>query len=138
MLWVLKLAAWSLLSIGAFAVTPGDAAGQEFPNRPIKIIVPNTPGSVVDVVPRIVAPEMSRLLGQPVVVENKPGAGSLLGVEYVATGAPADGYTLLVGVISNTALFPLTIKDLRFDPLKDLVPVIGLTEGKLALGSPAS
>src|SRR5262249_45832259 len=52
--------------------------------------------------------------------------------------APADGYTLVVGVISNTAIFPLTFKDMRFDPLKDVVPVIGLTEGNLVLASPAS
>ena len=68
--------------------------GQEFPDRPMRMIVPTSPGGLGDVVPRIMAAEMSRLLGQPIVVENKPGANQMIGYEYVARRVPADGYTI--------------------------------------------
>src|SRR5690606_1709526 len=81
------------LSIGVLALAQVAAvSAQEFPSRPIRIIVPIAPGAATDLVPRMLAPGMSKVLGQPVVVENKPGAGGLIAFEYVARQVPADGY----------------------------------------------
>lgn len=125
----------SLLVCG-FAVCAA-ALAQEYPTRPIRFVVPNTPGSTPDVVARIVAPEMAKFLGQAVVVENRPGAGQVIGFEYVAKQAPADGYTLASVTMESLAILPATVKELRFDPLRDLPPVIGLVEGRLVLVSSA-
>lgn len=117
-----------------FAIAAGAASAQDFPARPIRIIVANNPGTTADLVPRVVAPEMSKVLGQPVVVENRPGADSLIGYEYVAK-QPADGYTMASVLVPGLVTLPLTMKDLRFDPLKDLYPVADIIELKLVLGS---
>jgi tripartite-type tricarboxylate transporter receptor subunit TctC len=79
---------------------------------------------------------MPKTLGQPVVVENKPGAAEVVGYEFVAKQVPADGYTIALGTVSSLALMPVIMKELRFDPLKDLPPIIGLTEGRLILTTP--
>lgn len=80
---------------------------------------------------------MSKTLGQPIVVENKPGATTIIGYEYVAKQVPADGYTIAAVLVTDLATLPVTVKDLRFDPLKDLPPVIGLAEGRFVMGSAA-
>lgn len=108
---------------------------QEFPTKPLRFVVANTPGSPPDLVARILAPDMSKVLGQPVIVENKPGAGQRIGLEYVAKQVPADGHTIASVVVPTLAILPLTVKELRFDPLKDLLPFIEFAEGKLVLGS---
>jgi tripartite-type tricarboxylate transporter receptor subunit TctC len=108
------------------------AAAQEFPARPVLLVAPAAPGTPADIVARIMQPVIGQLLGQPVVVENRTGAGSLIGYEYVAK-RPPDGYTLASVSVVQLASFPPTVKELRFDPLKDLVPVIGLVEGRLFL-----
>ena len=95
---------------------------QDFPSRPLKIIVPYTPGDGPDVIARLVGNRMSERLGQPVVVENRPGASGQIGIDMTAKAAP-DGYTLGVGLITNLALAPHTHKNLPYDPLKDLQPV---------------
>src|SRR5262245_13564469 len=118
------------LAVGALA--------QDYPNRLITIVVANTAGNPADFMPRILAPEMSKILGQPIVVENRLGAGSLIGFEYVARQVPADGYTLLSANPNNLAIFPLVTKDLRFDPLTELPPDISVAEGRLFLVSPAT
>lgn len=129
---------WYRLLLGAiFTVCAGSASAQEFPARPLRLIVPNSPGTLTDAIARVVAPEMSKQLGQPVIVENKAGAGNVIGLEYVAKQVPADGYTIVISSTSSTAMLPVTVKDLRFDPLKDLPPIIGLAEGRLFLGSSA-
>jgi tripartite-type tricarboxylate transporter receptor subunit TctC len=74
-------------------------------------------------------------LGQPVVVENKPGADAIIGFEYVARQLPADGYTLVIAAVSGLATLKLTSKDLRFDPLRDLPPLTDMVEGKYVFGS---
>lgn len=107
---------------------------QEFPAKPIRFIVANTPGTLPDLVSRVMGPEMSKVLGQPVIVENKPGAQQLIGYEYVARQAPADGYTIVAISIASLASLPLTVKDLRFDPLKDLPPFMGLAEARYTFG----
>ncbi len=111
------------------------AVAQTFPSKPLRLIAPISPGAASDVVARIISPEMSKNLGQPIVVENKPGADSILGSEYVALQVPPDGYTMIVTLTGTLASFPVLAKDLRFDPLKQLPPVIGLAEGKFTLVS---
>src|SRR5262245_57037252 len=90
-------------------------AAQNFPTKQITIVVANTPGNPLDSTPRLIAPEMSKILGVPVIVENKPGAGQVLGYEHVL-GQPADGYTILLAARETTAAMKLFTPDLRFDP----------------------
>ena len=125
-------ATWfAIMSLSYSAVT----LGQSYPAKPIRFIVPNTPGTVSDLAGRIMVPEMARILGQPIIVENKAGAGQVLGLEYVAKQLPPDGYNIAVVSVSTMAIMPVTVKELRFDPLKDLPPFIGLVEGRYLLGS---
>src|SRR4051812_5762703 len=107
-----------LLGVAAGCMA-GISAAQDFPTRPLRIIVAESPGTTTDIVARIMAPGMSRVLGQPIVVEQKLGAGSIIGLEYVAKQVPADGYTWVSASVTSLAILPLTVKDLRFDPLKD-------------------
>lgn len=113
------------------------AAAQTYPAGLIRLVVPNSPGSVQDVVARILAPEMAKSLGQPIVVDNKAGGRGLIGLDYVAKQMPPDGYTLLSVTAANLATLPVTVKDLGFDPLRDLPPVAGLVETRFAFGSAA-
>jgi tripartite-type tricarboxylate transporter receptor subunit TctC len=100
----------------------GPLLAQTYPERTIKIIVPQPPGGGFDTVARVLADRLSPLLGQPLVVENRPGAGTLVGPEAAAK-APADGYTLLLGALSNIALNPGLYDKLSYDPLRDFAPV---------------
>ena len=120
-------------TIGCGAATAADP----YPNRPIKLIVPYTPGQGADSAARLVATRLAERLKQAIVIENRPGAGGNIGAEVVA-GAPADGYTLLVGSnathAANAALYP----SLRFDPLKDFTAVAYIGAVPMALiASPA-
>jgi tripartite-type tricarboxylate transporter receptor subunit TctC len=98
------------------------AQAQDYPSRPVKIVAPNPPGGGFDLVARVVAQQLSQQLGQQFIVENRTGAGTLIGTEAVAK-APADGYTLLVGSFSNIAANAGLYKSLPYDPLADFVPV---------------
>jgi tripartite-type tricarboxylate transporter receptor subunit TctC len=95
---------------------------QNYPNKPIRWIVPYTGGGITDVVTRIVTQKMSGPLGQPIVVDNRPGANSILGSDLAAKAAP-DGYTMLTVIAGYAANFTLYQGKLPFDPAKDLVPV---------------
>ncbi len=107
------------------------ALAQSYPSKPVKIIVPFAPGGFTDVVARIVQKELEPVLGQPIVVENKPGAGSTIGSDAVAK-APPDGYTLLM--ISTThVISPHLYKAMPYDALKDFTPVMKLAEGPYVL-----
>jgi len=117
--------------LAALLIGVAPAAAQDYPNRLIRIIVANAAGTSPDIVARIMADEMSKILGQTVIVENRPGANMVIGYEYVAKSAPADGYTVALVYPTALATLPVTVRNLRFDPLKDLVPVIGLGEGRL-------
>jgi tripartite-type tricarboxylate transporter receptor subunit TctC len=103
------------------AGTPAMAQGA-YPSQPVKIIVPQPPGGGFDSVARQLADKLGPLLGQTVVVENRPGSGTLVGTEAVAKAAP-DGYTLLLGALSNIALNPGLYPKLSYDPLRDFKPV---------------
>jgi tripartite-type tricarboxylate transporter receptor subunit TctC len=106
----------------ALALSAGACLAQEFPARPMRLIVPQAPGGGTDILGRGVAQKLGELLRQPAVVENRVGAGSLVGTEYVAR-APADGYTLLVGGIFNIVMNKALIKEISYDPLRDFVPL---------------
>lgn len=102
-------------------VLPSTILAQNYPEKPIRIIVGYTPGGGNDIAARLIAPKLSEALGQPVIVENKPGAGTNIGQEYVARSAP-DGYTLLLGSPAVT-INPSLYKKLPFDALRDLTGV---------------
>ena len=100
------------------------AAAQSFPSRPVRIIVPFTPGSVTDIMARSVSERLAAALGQPVVIENRPGAGGTIGTAAVAK-APPDGYTLAV-VSAGYAVAPVIYDNLPYDSARDLAGVIPL------------
>ena len=102
----------ALLALGAQA---------QYPNRPVKLIVPFPPAGATDIVGRIVAQKLGEQLGQPVVVENRPGAGGSIGSDLVAKSAP-DGYTLLIATSSTHSIGPM-LQKLPYDPLKDFAPI---------------
>ena len=104
-------------------VVAGAALAQPWPSKPVRIIVPYPPGGTSDILARALAPGLQGALGQPVVVENKPGATGNLGADYVAK-SPPDGYTLLLADIGSLAISPSVFAALPFDPVKDFAPVI--------------
>ena len=119
--------------VTAFALAIGcvmPAAAQNYPTKPIRVIVPYPAGGATDFFARLVFPKMGEALGQSVVVENRPGAGTAIGASEVARSAP-DGYTLLLGDAGTYAFNPTLYKKLSYDPTKDFAPV-SLT-GRFAL-----
>jgi tripartite-type tricarboxylate transporter receptor subunit TctC len=100
----------------------GNAAAQAYPAKPIRLMVPFPPGGSTDIVARIVAQKLSAQLGQPMVVENRGGAGGTIGTAVVAKAAP-DGYSLLVGTTSTHVVAPSVYAKLEYDPVKDFAPV---------------
>jgi tripartite-type tricarboxylate transporter receptor subunit TctC len=112
-----------LLFILALALYASAASAQAYPSRPLRLIVPFAPGGAVDIIGRLVADAVSRSLGQPVVVENRPGAGAAIGAEAVARSAP-DGYTLLIGTSSTHGVNSAVNPKLSYDPVKDFSPVV--------------
>ena len=107
------------------------AASAQYPNKPVHLIVPFGPGGFTDVAARILQKELQPVLGQPIIVENKPGAGSTIGTDFVAK-APPDGYSLVM--ISTThVISPHLYKEVPYDPIKDFAPVMKLAEGPYVL-----
>src|SRR5262245_39309351 len=105
------------------AVTPMQSgSAQNYPTKPIHLIVPYPAGGGTDFFARLVGQKMSELVGQPIVVENKPGAATNLGADFVAKASP-DGYTMLLGDVATYAANPTLYKKLPFDPSKDFAPV---------------
>ncbi|HUQ75616.1 MAG TPA: tripartite tricarboxylate transporter substrate binding protein [Burkholderiales bacterium] len=98
------------------------AAAQDYPNKPIRIIVGYSAGGGNDIIVRVMTPEMSKSLGQPVIVENKPGAQSIIAAETVAKAAP-DGYTILMGPSGPMTINPATYTKLPYDPVRDFAPI---------------
>ncbi|MDP1538146.1 MAG: tripartite tricarboxylate transporter substrate binding protein [Burkholderiales bacterium] len=110
-----------LICIGLAGITGVAYAQVNYPTRAVRLIVPSSPGGGTDISARILAPQLTQFLGQQVVVENRPGAGTMIGGEAVARAAP-DGYTLLMG-ISTLAINPAMYKKVPYDALKDLAPI---------------
>jgi tripartite-type tricarboxylate transporter receptor subunit TctC len=123
----------AMLAIGLLAIglCTTAAEAQTYPSRPIKVIVPYTPGSPVDVVARVVTQAVSTRLGQSIVIDNKPGAGTTIGTK-IAAGAEPDGYTLLVGATSFVLSFSL-YQHLDYDPVRSFVPVAMLAHSPQVL-----
>jgi len=121
----------------ATLIFSGTVLAQEFPSKPLRIVIHVSPGSGTDHITRAVGAAMGKSLGQPAIIENRPGAGGLIAYEYVARQAPADGHTLVTGGSSHapTAIF---VKDLRVDPKKELVPVSMFGEGVQVLAAAGS
>ena len=111
----------SLLTTSMLAPVGAMAAGDAWPTRPVTIVVGFSPGGATDIVARLIASKLEKSLGQPVVVENKPGAGSNIGTEYAVRAKP-DGYTLLVMTIANATNMSM-YRNMKYDTKKDLVPV---------------
>jgi tripartite-type tricarboxylate transporter receptor subunit TctC len=123
--------------LAALACTPLPAIAQDaFPSRPIRLLVGFAPGGATDGAARAVAPRMSELLGQQVVIENRGGAGGNIATE-AALRAAADGHTILLGTIGPLVVNPIMDRNLPFAPLRDLVPVAGLVEAYGVLVVPA-
>jgi tripartite-type tricarboxylate transporter receptor subunit TctC len=119
----LAAAAWTLLTL-AFGMTQAQTptpGPQDWPTKSVTIVVPFPPGGTTDMVARTLAESLTKSLGQPVVIESKPGAGTTLGADHVAKSRP-DGYTLLMGAVHHT-IAPSVYKKLPYDFQKDLVPV---------------
>lgn len=112
----------SLAAVGALSSMAAVHAQAAFPQKPITFVVPYLPGGTTDLVARVVGEHMAHTLGQPVVIENKPGAGGNIGMDVIAKAKP-DGYTIGFGAISTNALNPHIYKSMAFDPRKDFTAV---------------
>jgi len=111
-----------ILATAVFFAVSTALSAQEYPSKPIRMVVGFPPGGGTDVVARILAPRMSELLGQPIVIENRPGATGTLAAGQVAK-SPPDGYTLMMGHVSVNAIAPSLFSNLQYDVLKDFAPV---------------
>jgi len=111
----------SLLSVFA-AVLATSVSAQSFPSRPVKIVVPSSPGGATDAFSRALAPRLSEIWGQPVLVENRPGANQILGADHVSKAAP-DGHTLLVSDASSFVINPHLYKKLPYDGVNGFTPI---------------
>lgn len=128
-----------LAAAAALAATfsAASALAQDYPVKPIRLLVPGTPGGGMDVIARVTGAKMSEILKQPVVIENKAGANGNLAVDQVAKSAP-DGYTIVIGQTSHFAINPALYPKLPFDPLKDLAPIALLADAPNVISVSAS
>ena len=119
----------TLAAIAAVTVSPPVSA-QQYPSKPVKIVVPFSPGGPTDVIGRFVAQRLATTLGQQVIVENKPGAGGMIGIE-AGVKSPPDGYTLTM--ITSSYTTSSSLYQLKFDPVGDITPNIQITQGPLLI-----
>ncbi len=122
-----RLARVAVFAAGCLALPFASTAAlaQAFPNKPVRIVVPFPPGAATDNLARLLGQKLTESWGQSVVIDNKPGAGSIIGAQAVAT-APADGYTLFMGHIGTHGANPALYAKLPYDPVKDFAPVTSL------------
>ena len=121
-----------LIAALALCIAAPLATAQDYPTKPIKLIVPFPPAGGTDIMSRVVAQKLTEANKWTVIVDNKPGAGGNIGVDAAAKAQP-DGYTLVMGQTSNLAINPTLYASLPYDPLKDLEPVVLVGEGPIAL-----
>ena len=114
--------ALSVLATGALALAPLAAQAQAFPSKALTIVVPFSAGGTTDILARVVGQYMAKDLGQPVIIDNRAGAGGNIGAQMVARAAP-DGYTLLMGTVGTHAINQSLYKKMPFDPIKDFAPI---------------
>src|ERR1043166_9580843 len=112
----------ALLTSALAAFSLAAAAQDNYPNKPIRVVIGYAAGGGNDIIVRVMAPELSKGLGQPIIVENKPGAQGINANEFVAKAAP-DGYTLLMGPSGPMTINPATYSKLPYDPIRDYVPI---------------
>jgi tripartite-type tricarboxylate transporter receptor subunit TctC len=110
------------LACACAALAAASAGAQDYPNKPVRMVVGFPPGGGTDVVARIITPKLSELLGQPVVIENRPGATGTMAAGQVAK-SPPDGYTIMMGHVSVNAIAPALFKNLSYDVIKDFQPI---------------
>lgn len=113
-------------------LVPAQARAQAYPTKPVRIIVPYPASGGNDIIARAIGQRLQERLGQPVLVENKPGGGTLIGAEAAAR-SPADGHTLFVGTIATMSINPSLYKEMPYDPAKDFAPVIHLVNYHMIL-----
>ena len=113
----------AILVVGLTTVVGAPVDAQDYPSRPVTVVVPTGPGGGMEMVARLLAPRLEQRFGKPFVIENRPGAGTNIGAAAVARSAP-DGHTLLMATSSTMAINATIYKTLPFDPQKDLVPVV--------------
>jgi tripartite-type tricarboxylate transporter receptor subunit TctC len=122
------------LVLAASLALPFAAAAQQYPAKPVRVIVPFPPGNTADILGRLIAEKFSQRYGQQMIVENRPGAAGQLGLELAARVVP-DGYTIAIGQGGNLVVAPHTYKKLAYDPLKDFQPVALLATNFLGLAT---
>ena len=108
------------------------AHAQGYPSKPVRIVAPFGAGSTIDIIGRLIAPKLTDALGQPVIVENRPGAGGMIGMDAVAKSAP-DGHTLIIGALGPLAMNPALYPKTPFDPVKDFAAVCLLATGPVVI-----
>ncbi len=108
--------------LAAASLAPGVARAQAWPDRPVRILVGFPPGGAIDTMVRIIAPRLGEALGQPVIIENRPGAGSTIAMELGARAAP-DGYTLVLGTMGTMVVNPVINRELSYNAYTDIVPI---------------
>jgi tripartite-type tricarboxylate transporter receptor subunit TctC len=126
------MAAAALAGFVAGLLVAAPPARADYPDRPIRIIVPYTPGGTVDILARMIGPKLTEAWGQPVVIENRPGAGGNIGADFVAK-SPPDGYTLFLSTNAPLTINVAAYKNIRYDPLRDFAPIIVAGENALLL-----
>ena len=121
-----RLAGAAMCALGSALIVPAPALADAYPAKPVRIVVPFAAGGAIDVIVRAVSPQLAKELGQPIVIDNRPGAGGNIGSEAVATSAP-DGYTLLAGTSATHGAKAGLFAKLPYDPRKDFVPIAHLS-----------
>src|SRR5215831_5115383 len=127
-----RIAGCMAASIIASFIMVDTVLADTYPTRPLRWIVAYPPGGTTDIIVRLVAPELSKGLGQYVVIENRGGAAGIIGTNAAAKAAP-DGYTLSVGYITTQAMHPSLMKSLPYDPIKDFIPISLMGKAPLIL-----
>jgi tripartite-type tricarboxylate transporter receptor subunit TctC len=117
-----SIVAWLIATVAVAPVTFDASAQEPYPNRPVHLVVPYPPGALTDLLGRTIADRLSAALKQPVVVDNKPGAGTLVGAEFVAK-QPADGYTLLMATSTTLGISPALYRPSPVNPVRDFAPI---------------
>ena len=121
-----------IVAVVALAIFAAVCGAQPFPSRPVKVVIPQPPGGHSDVIGRALQPRLAEILQQPVVIDNRGGAGGTIGAETVARAAP-DGHTLLLGGSNNLSIAVSLLTEVRYDPLRDFVAIGGVATVPYAL-----